>query len=71
MRELRSRVARGENVLQTKVPEAHARLEHYDLSLEMLERLAPHDPLVRQLRFELEMLYDIPPRPDLLAESEQ
>ena len=37
----------------------------------MLEQLAPHYPLVRQLRFELEMLYDIPPRPDLLAESEQ
>jgi hypothetical protein len=38
------------------------------MSLEMLEELAPRDPLVRQLRFELEMLREIPPRPDLIAE---
>ena len=70
VRELRSRATRGEDVLEPDAPQAHATLEHYDRSLEMLEGLAPHDPLVRQLRFELEMLHQIPPRPDLIAEPE-
>jgi (p)ppGpp synthase/HD superfamily hydrolase len=70
VRELRSRATRGEGVLERDAPQAHARLEHYDMSLDMLEEHAPHDPLVRQLRFELEMLHEIPPRPDLIAEPE-
>lgn len=69
VRELRSRATRGEGVLDRDELQADERFEHYDLSLEMLEELAPHDPLVRQLRFELEMLSEIPPRPDLIAET--
>jgi (p)ppGpp synthase/HD superfamily hydrolase len=42
-------------------------LEHYIASLHMLEELIPEKPLVRQLRFELEVLHVLPPgepRPD-------
>jgi hypothetical protein len=67
VRELRSRATRGEPVLDAHNPSAHAKLEHYRASLEMLERIAAEHPLVRQLRFELEILDGLPPRPDLLT----
>jgi (p)ppGpp synthase/HD superfamily hydrolase len=35
VRELRNRATRGEGVLEPDAPQAHARLEHYDMSLEM------------------------------------
>jgi hypothetical protein len=62
--QLRSRVARGQDPHQGT--EA-ARLEHYLASLEMLEQITPEHPLVRQLRFELEVLEALPPRPGLLG----
>jgi (p)ppGpp synthase/HD superfamily hydrolase len=67
VRELRSRATRGENVLDPENPAGHDKLDHYLASLAMLERITPEHPLVRQLRFELEMLQALPPRPDLLA----
>jgi (p)ppGpp synthase/HD superfamily hydrolase len=67
VRELRSRATRGEPVLDAHNPSANAKLEHYRASLEMLERIAAEHPLVRQLRFELEVLDGLPPRPDLLT----
>ena len=39
----------------------HDQLEHYWASLELLERRSAGDPLVRQLRFELEALALLPP----------
>jgi len=67
VRELRSRAARGENVLDPSNRPAQEKLDHYLQSLFMLEQIMPEHPLVRQLRFELEMLLELPPRPDLLA----
>lgn len=55
-------------MIDRDAPKQTRSFEHQHLSLKMLEELAPQDPLVRQLRFELEMLREIPPRPDLLAE---
>lgn len=46
---------------------ARLRLEHYRESLAMLDELTPEHPLVRQLRFELEALHELPPRPDSLS----
>lgn len=66
VRELRSRATRGENVLDSDNRSGQAKLEHYLASL-VLEQITPEHPLVRQLRFELEMLRALPPRPDLLA----
>jgi (p)ppGpp synthase/HD superfamily hydrolase len=66
VRELRSRATRGEEVLDPRHTAARAKLEHYLASLSMLERVNPEHPLVRQLRFELEILHALPPRPDLL-----
>lgn len=66
VRELRSRATRGEHVLDPGNAPAHAKLQHYRASLEMLEQITAEHPLVRQLRFELEILHALPPRPDLL-----
>ena len=66
VRELRSRVARGEH-LNGAHDELHHKLEHYQASLSVLERVASEHVLVRQLRFELESLSELPPRPELLA----
>jgi (p)ppGpp synthase/HD superfamily hydrolase len=66
VRELRSRATRGEDVLGQEHP-AQAKLKHYLDSLEMLEQIASDHPLVGQLRFELEILRALPPRPDLLS----
>jgi (p)ppGpp synthase/HD superfamily hydrolase len=44
-----------------------AKLAHYRRSAEMLEQVMPEHALVRQLRFELEMLQMLPPGDRLLA----
>ncbi len=67
VRELRSRATRGENVLDPDNPSGQDKLQHYLASLTMLEQITPEHPLVRQLRFELEILRALPPRPDLLS----
>lgn len=73
VRELRARLAcaaqdgrlaqdgRPEPVDAHRGPATAQRLEHYWESLRMLEQLIPGRPLVRQLRFELEILQAIPP----------
>ena len=61
VRELRAQAARAERLLDE--PELQQRLEHYELSLQMLESVAPDLPLVRQLAFELWALHALPPRP--------
>ena len=43
-------------------PETADKLHHYWASLAMLEGLLDNDPLVNQLRFELEALATLPPR---------
>ena len=45
-------------------PHIRRRLEHYDASLEMLQRVLPEHPLPRQLRFELWALCALPPPRD-------
>ena len=70
VRELRSRATRGENVLDPERSDARAKVEHYLASLAMLEQTTPEHPLVRQLRFELEMLNALPPRPELIQTSD-
>jgi (p)ppGpp synthase/HD superfamily hydrolase len=67
VRELRSRATRGEAVLDPRHRAGQEKLEHYLESVKMLEMVTPEHPLVRQLRFELEILRALPPRPDLLA----
>lgn len=68
VRELRSRATRGEHVLDPDDKSARDQLDHYLQSLSMLEQITPEHPLVRQLRFELEILEALPPRPELLTE---
>jgi (p)ppGpp synthase/HD superfamily hydrolase len=70
VRELRSRVTRGEDVLDPRNEAARSKLEHYLASLVMLEQVTPKHPLVRQLRFELEMLRALPPQPVLIADDD-
>jgi len=55
-RELRAKAARDPGALSDA-----AKLEHYAACLELLEREAPDLPLVRQLRFELWALRELPP----------
>jgi len=55
VRELRMTMAAGTGEAS---PE---KLDHYEASLELLERRLPGHPLVRQLRFELEALAYLPP----------
>jgi hypothetical protein len=57
VRELRGHAGRDPAVLSA----SRERLEHYSESLAMLEEARPAHPLVRQLRFELEMLEFLPP----------
>jgi (p)ppGpp synthase/HD superfamily hydrolase len=59
VRELRSRVSCDRELLSTE--EGSRKLDHYRESLGMLEHVAPEEPLVRQLRFELESLAALPP----------
>ena len=58
-RELRLTLARDWSAAAS--PETADRLDHYWASLAMLERRLPDDPLVSELRFELEALVTLPP----------
>jgi (p)ppGpp synthase/HD superfamily hydrolase len=58
-RELRMTLARDWSAAAS--PETAEKLDHYWASLEMLEQLLRDDPLVAQLRFELEALATLPP----------
>ena len=58
-RELRLTLARDWSAAAS--PETADRLDHYWASLAMLERRLPDDPLVSELRFELEALATLPP----------
>ncbi len=44
-----------------EAPSERLRSEHYLESLLMLEEVSPEHPMVRQLRFELEALRELPP----------
>jgi (p)ppGpp synthase/HD superfamily hydrolase len=57
VRELRVRLSRDPSPPR----DAAVKLEHYRLSLEMLERVLGRHPLTEQLRFELEALDALPP----------
>jgi (p)ppGpp synthase/HD superfamily hydrolase len=59
-RELRAQAAHAPRVLHE--PDLRRRLEHYQLSLEMLQAEDPDLPLVRQLAFEMWALRALPPR---------
>jgi (p)ppGpp synthase/HD superfamily hydrolase len=59
-RELRATLTRDRTAAAD--PATAIRLEHYQKSLEMLEIRAPDLPLVRQLRFELWALRELPPQ---------
>jgi (p)ppGpp synthase/HD superfamily hydrolase len=59
VRELRGRAACDRGLLAGE--EGSRKLDHYRESLDMLEHVAPEEPLVRQLRFELEALAALPP----------
>jgi (p)ppGpp synthase/HD superfamily hydrolase len=58
-RELRMTLARDWSAAASR--ETAEKLDHYWASLELLERLLGDDPLVGQLRFELEALATLPP----------
>jgi (p)ppGpp synthase/HD superfamily hydrolase len=59
VRELRGRAGCDRDLLAGE--EGSRKLAHYRESLAMLEHVAPEEPLVRQLRFELEALAALPP----------
>jgi (p)ppGpp synthase/HD superfamily hydrolase len=59
-RELRATATRDPGAFAD--PAIRLRLDHYAESLKMLERESPDLPLVRQLRFELWALAELPPR---------
>ena len=61
VRELRAHATRDPSMLAPDGA-APARLDHYLESLAMLEDAMPDHPLVRQLRFELEVLHALPPQ---------
>ena len=61
VRELRARLGSPEPPTGEERAMLDRRLRHYQASLDMLERDHDRDPLVRQLRFELEMLRELPP----------
>ena len=60
VRELRMTLARDWSAAVR--PETADKLHHYWASLALLESLLVDDPLVSQLRFELEALATLPPR---------
>jgi (p)ppGpp synthase/HD superfamily hydrolase len=62
VRELRAQAGRDPSLLHGEDAQARPRLEHYVESLAMLEDADRDEPLVRQLRFELEALHALPPR---------
>ena len=60
-RELRTRLSNLRRLEQPLPPEVEHQHDHYVASLEMLEGLIPEQPIVSQLRFELETLRILPP----------
>ena len=70
VRELRAQVGREPDLLAENDANARSRLAHYVASLHMLEQAQADHPLVRQLRFELEALRALPPRPSEIAISQ-
>ena len=69
VRELRMTLARDWSAAVS--PETADKLHHYWASLALLESLLIDDPLVSQLRFELEALATLPPRtPGTLPEAQ-
>jgi (p)ppGpp synthase/HD superfamily hydrolase len=63
VRELRTRVTQFQQAEDPIPSELEVKLEHYRASLGMLEEAIADQPLVRQLRFELEALRKFPPGP--------
>jgi hypothetical protein len=63
VRELRTRVTQVQQAEEPIPSELEVKLEHYRASLGMLEEAIADQPLVRQLRFELEALQKFPPGP--------
>ena len=61
VRELRAQITPDPTVLRRHGAE-RAKLDHYVKSLALLEHERPGHPLVRRLRFELEVLQSLPPR---------
>ncbi len=61
VRELRAQATLDPTLLGSGRPDIERKLDHYDRSLDVLEARMPAHPLVRQLRFELEMLRALPP----------
>ena len=61
-RELRALASRLHTSLNDN-PVLRERVEHYQTSLDMLERALPGAPLVNQLRFELWAIRQLPPGP--------
>lgn len=61
VRELRTLVTHHHRANEPMPAELVDKLEHYAASLRMLEEFIPEQPLVRQLRFELEALGTYPP----------
>jgi (p)ppGpp synthase/HD superfamily hydrolase len=60
-RELRVRLGNLRRLDEPLPDEIEIQLDHYIASLRMLEELIPRQPIVRQLRFELEALHVLPP----------
>jgi (p)ppGpp synthase/HD superfamily hydrolase len=60
-RELRVRLANLRRLAEPLPLEMERQLGHYIASLAMLEDVIPGQPIVRQLRFELEALHILPP----------
>ena len=60
-RERRTRLSNLRRLEQPLPPEVEHQHDHYVASLEMLEGLIPEQPIVSQLRFELETLRILPP----------
>ena len=58
VRELRTLVTQADDPMPENLA---GKLEHYGATLQMLEEFIPDQPIVRQLRFELEALATYPP----------
>ena len=71
VRELRAQAGHEPSLLSGEAAPGRRKLEHYVASLVMLEEADPEHPLVRQLRFELEALRALPPRPARVAPEDE
>ena len=61
VRELRAQATCDPEIRESVIAGTHPKLRHYTESLRLLEQSGGDDPLVRQLRFELELLQALPP----------